>query len=59
MNKQLINEFQERAIPLIELINTNFDPFTKIIIEWESASIIEGNILVENKDIVFKISKNK
>ena len=57
MNKQTIQEFQEKAASLIELLNEKFDPFTKIIIDWDSAVIFNGNYRIDDEGLIFKISK--
>jgi len=50
--KQQIDDFKTLADPLIQFINDNFNPHTKIIIDCDSAEVLTGEMAYPNKEFI-------
>jgi hypothetical protein len=47
-----INEFEKLSKPLIEFLNDNFNPHTKILITDDNAEILSGECSIHTKEFI-------
>ena len=57
MDNQM-EKFKERTDELIKYLNENFNPHTKIIIQADSAEIVNGVMAIKNDKYIYKKNNN-
>ena len=53
-NEEKLKEFEEVVKPVIKFLNDNFNPHTSIIIDHDSAELVEGQMAIVTKLGVYK-----
>ena len=53
-NEEKLKEFEEVVKPVIKFLNDNFNPHTSIIIDHDSAELVEGQMGIVTKLGVYK-----
>ena len=52
MKPQKMKEFEELSAPLIEWLNKNYNPHSKIIIYCDSAEVVGGEMYIINESFI-------